>query len=712
MTGRALVMSLLFVQLLSGLANAMFLFLIASGLSLIFGVTRIVNFAHGSFYMLAAYLTYSLAAALPGGAGGLLRRPCCWPRVLVAVLGGLVEVLLLRRVYRAPELYQLLLTFALVLVIADAVRFSGARTTRPGPTRRAWPARCRSRASSFPTYDLALIAFGPLVALGLWWLFHRTRWGILIRAATQDREMVAALGVDQSRLFTVRVRAGLASWPASGGALQVPRLALTTVMDTTIIVEAFVVVVIGGMGSVLGRAARRRSSSACSTPSACSCCRRHRHRADLRGDGGGADRAAVGPARPARDPARAPPGGGGVAEAQPPAARPDLARRRAGRAGRPARRCCRPSGSRSLVEMLRLRALRGEPASADGRRAAWCRSATRPTSAWAPTAPRCSCSSAGLPMPAAFVARARWWPALAACVFGYFCVRLTSIYFAMLTLAFAQIVYAVVHQWYDVTGGDNGMLGVWPAPLAGHAAAATTTGRSRAAVVRPARCSRRRHRVALRPHAAGRARPRAPRGGGRREHPRAPVDRVRGGRLLRRASAAPSSCSSRAACSRLRRRADVGRAAGDGAAGRRRAFAGAPLIGAAVYKLLDTVVTRYTDTGSSCWARSCRCSCSPSRAGIAGHARRAALVSAVRRVPVLETRGLSQGLRGRARGRRRRTSRLPKGEIRALIGPNGAGKTTLLQHAHRPAPGRRGRRALQGRAAQRAAALRGLAARA
>src|SRR5213593_2325323 len=105
-------MSLLVVQLLSGLANAMFLFLIASGLTLIFGVTRIVNFAHGSFYMLAAYLTYSLASALPLGAGAFYAGALL-AAALVAAVGGLVEVVLLRRVYRAPELYQLLLTFAL-----------------------------------------------------------------------------------------------------------------------------------------------------------------------------------------------------------------------------------------------------------------------------------------------------------------------------------------------------------------------------------------------------------------------------------------------------------------------------------------------------------------------------------------------------------------------------------------------------------------------
>jgi len=243
-------MSLLVVQLLSGLANAMFLFLIASGLSLIFGVTRIVNFAHGSFYMLAAYLTYSLSALLPLGAGAFYAAALL-AALLVAGLGGLVEALLLRRVYRAPELYQLLLTFALVLIVADAVRYLWGADNKTGPAAPGLAGSVPIAGQLFPSYDLAVIVFGPLVALGLWALFHRTRWGILIRAATQDREMVAALGVDQSRLFTGvfiigSFLAGLA------GALQVPRLALTTVMDTTVIVEAFVVVVIGGMGSVWG----------------------------------------------------------------------------------------------------------------------------------------------------------------------------------------------------------------------------------------------------------------------------------------------------------------------------------------------------------------------------------------------------------------------------------------------------------------------------
>ena len=242
--------SLILIQLLSGLAHAMVLFLIAAGLSLIFGVTRIVNFAHGSFYMLAAYLTYTLTAALPLGPASFYVAVLLAAAAAGAV-GLAVEVGLLRRVYRAPELYQLLLTFALVLVVADAVRFFWGSENKTGPVAPGLAGSVPILGQLFPTYDLALIALGPVVAGGLWWLFFRTKWGILIRAATQDREMVAALGVDQARLFTSVFVLG-SCLAGLGGALQVPRQALTNVMDTAIITEAFVVVVVGGMGSVPG----------------------------------------------------------------------------------------------------------------------------------------------------------------------------------------------------------------------------------------------------------------------------------------------------------------------------------------------------------------------------------------------------------------------------------------------------------------------------
>ncbi len=353
-------MSLLFVQLLSGLANAMFLFLIASGLSLIFGVTRIVNFAHGSFYMLAAYLTYSLAAALPGGPVAFYAAVLL-AAVLVAALGGLVEVLLLRRVYKAPELYQLLLTFALVLVTADAVRYLWGADNKTGPNAPGLAGSVPIAGQLFPSYDLAVIAFGPLVALGLWLLFHRTRWGILIRAATQDREMVAALGVDQSRLFTSVFVLG--SFLAGlGGALQVPRLALTTVMDTSIIVEAFVVVVIGGMGSVWGALL---ASLLIGVLNAYGVLLLPKAAIVLIF----VVMAVVLVVRPWGLLGRPeiqlrPPGSGGVAEARPRRHRADLARGRRDRAGRSA------PGAADLLDLdrgrdLRLRPLRGQPASAD-----------------------------------------------------------------------------------------------------------------------------------------------------------------------------------------------------------------------------------------------------------------------------------------------------------------------------------------------------------
>src|SRR5712692_8490621 len=448
--------SLILIQLLSGLAHAMVLFLIASGLSLIFGVTRIVNFAHGSFYMLAAYLTYSLSTLLPLGAGAFYAAALL-AALLVAGLGGLVEALLLRRVYRAPELYQLLLTFALVLIVADAVRYLWGADNKTGPAAPGLTGSVPIAGQLFPSYDLAVIVFGPLVALGLWALFHRTRWGILIRAATQDREMVAALGVDQSRLFTGvfilgSFLAGLA------GALQVPRLALTTVMDTTVIVEAFVVVVIGGMGSVWGALL---ASLLIGVLNAFGVLLLPKIAIVLIF----VVMAVVLVVRPWGLLGRPeiqlrPPGGGAVAETAP-----------------------RRLGAAWLIPGLLVLALLplGVPTfwvsiaveifafalfaaslhllMAVGGMVSFGHAAYFGLGAYGAAL---LLKTAGLPMPAAFVV-APLVAALAALVFGYFCVRLSSIYFAMLTLAFAQIVYAIAHQWDEVTGGDNGVLSVWPA---------------------------------------------------------------------------------------------------------------------------------------------------------------------------------------------------------------------------------------------------------
>ncbi|HUP06862.1 MAG TPA: ABC transporter permease, partial [Caldimonas sp.] len=237
------------VQLLNGLAGASSLFLVGAGLSLIFGVTRIVNFAHGSFYMLGIYVAYTLVERLGGGAG-------FWPSLLLAALavgalGALVETLLLRRIYHAPELFQLLATFALVLVIKDAVLWLWGPDELLGPRAPGLSGAVTILGRAFPSYDLFLIVIGPVV-LGLMWLvLTRTRWGTKVRAATQDREMVGALGVNQAWLFTAVFALG-AFLAGLGGALQLPREPANLDLDLQTIGSAFVVVVVGGMGSIPG----------------------------------------------------------------------------------------------------------------------------------------------------------------------------------------------------------------------------------------------------------------------------------------------------------------------------------------------------------------------------------------------------------------------------------------------------------------------------
>jgi branched-chain amino acid transport system permease protein len=238
----------LVVQLLNGLAGASSLFLVAAGLSLIFGVTRIVNFAHGSFYMVGVYVAYVLVDKLEW-LGFWFAVPIA--AITVGLLGVIVEMTLLRRIYRAPELFQLLATFALVLVIKDGVLWLFGPEELLGPRAPGMTGSVEILGRQFPTYDLFLIVVGPIVLGLLWTLLTRTRWGTLVRAATQDREMVGALGVNQAWLFTAVFALG-AMLAGLGGALQLPREPANLEMDLHIIGSAFVVVVVGGMGSITG----------------------------------------------------------------------------------------------------------------------------------------------------------------------------------------------------------------------------------------------------------------------------------------------------------------------------------------------------------------------------------------------------------------------------------------------------------------------------
>ncbi|HJT05625.1 MAG TPA: branched-chain amino acid ABC transporter permease [Stellaceae bacterium] len=242
--------SSLFGQFLGGLTTAMFLFLIASGLSLVFGVMRVLNFAHGSFYMIGAYLAWQAVQWLTPLLSGF------WPAVLaaalgVALLGFIVERLLLRHLYGREELYQLLFTYALVLILGDAAKAAWG-------TQQLSVSRPAILAGGFdifgttlPAYNLFIMLLGPTIAVAAWLALTRSTAGRMVRAAALDREMLGALGANVGAIYTgmfvvSSFLAGLA------GALVTPIQSIVPGMDVSIIVDAFIVVVIGGLGSFWG----------------------------------------------------------------------------------------------------------------------------------------------------------------------------------------------------------------------------------------------------------------------------------------------------------------------------------------------------------------------------------------------------------------------------------------------------------------------------
>lgn len=233
---------------LAGLSSGMFIWLVASGLTLIFGVLGVLNFAHGSFYMLGAYVCFTLMKHLgPHFYLGLLLGP-----LAVAAVGWAMERFFLRRVYHLALPYQLLLTFAFVLIFDDLVTLLwGGASIRP-PVAAGLDGSVLIVGRKFPVYSLFVIAVGPLVALGLWALLERTWAGRIVRAAASEREMAAAIGVPVPALFSGVFAFGC--WVgALGGALAVPYVGLLTPgMGETVIIEAFIVAVIGGLGSLAG----------------------------------------------------------------------------------------------------------------------------------------------------------------------------------------------------------------------------------------------------------------------------------------------------------------------------------------------------------------------------------------------------------------------------------------------------------------------------
>ena len=448
------------VQALTGLSSASALFLVASGLSIIFGVTRVVNFAHGSFYMLGAYIAYTLVEHLSGAFG-------FWVAVLLAgvavgIIGVVVELLILRRVYQAPELFQLVATFGVILVIQDLALLVWGAEDLFGPAAPGLEGTVNILGTRLPEYDLALIVLSLLVLGALWLLFHRTRWGTLVRAATEDREMVGALGVNQAWLFTGTFFLG-SMLAGLGGAAQLPKGGADLLMDFNILAAVFVVVVVGGMGSIAGAFLAAVLIS------------------EL-----GAFGILVIPqstlvlmfvvmavvlifrpwgllGRP-----EAPGQHGQVGPPEPPL-RPPPPRLRAAGLVLLAALLALPAFADDFtlvlaveIAIMALFAASLHFAMGPGGMVSFGHAAFFGGGAYAAAL---LVKYAGSPMEVALL----FAPAMAgvlALVFGWFCVRLTGVYLAMLTLAFAQVGWSIVFQWGEVTGGDDGILGIWPSEWA------------------------------------------------------------------------------------------------------------------------------------------------------------------------------------------------------------------------------------------------------
>ena len=236
----------LIIQGLNALSLGMNLFIIASGLTLIFGVLRVINFAHGAFFMIGAYVCFSAIEATDSFWAGVAAAG-----LALALLAGCIERLLLRHLYGREPLVQLLFTFALVLILGDAAKLVWGTGQQSVPYPEGLDGAADLGLVYYPQYLLFLCGVGPVVALLLWLVLERTRWGRIIRAAAQDREMLQALGVNVPLVYTSVFMAG-AALAGVGGALAAPRIALVPGMDATIIVECFIIVIIGGLGSLWG----------------------------------------------------------------------------------------------------------------------------------------------------------------------------------------------------------------------------------------------------------------------------------------------------------------------------------------------------------------------------------------------------------------------------------------------------------------------------
>ncbi len=242
--------------LLGGVFHASILFLVAAGLQVVFGVQKIFNLACGSFYALGAYVGVSAVQAFSaaGGPPWLFIVPLVVAGLLVGVVGVVVERGLLRFVYDRDETFQLLLTFALVLMLEDVIRITWGTSPRSTSGLYLIYGQVRVLGATVPVYNLIVMAASLLIAVAIGWLLTRTTFGRIMRATADNREMAEALGVDMRRVY-VRVFTLGTALGTLGGALVIPATAAMSEMGIELIVEAFAVVVIGGLGSMRGAVA-------------------------------------------------------------------------------------------------------------------------------------------------------------------------------------------------------------------------------------------------------------------------------------------------------------------------------------------------------------------------------------------------------------------------------------------------------------------------
>jgi branched-chain amino acid transport system permease protein len=250
-------MDIFIIQVLNSIFYAAVLFLIAAGLSLIYGVMRIVNLAHGSLFALGAFVSAWAVGGVFGAAavgqltlaGQLLLLPV--GAFAVALIGALIEPTLLRPLYRRPEEYVLLITFGLLLVLEDVMKLVFGGTPLSAGSIMDSMGSLRVGQLLYPTYNIVVIGIGIVAALALWWFIYRTRFGVILRATSQDRRMASALGINVGRVYVQAFAIGC-FMAGLGGAVVVPAQAAVLGMGIDALILAFVVVVIGGLGSLEG----------------------------------------------------------------------------------------------------------------------------------------------------------------------------------------------------------------------------------------------------------------------------------------------------------------------------------------------------------------------------------------------------------------------------------------------------------------------------